>query len=391
MGCVLPFRAIIAAMRQISKAVQELERARGFAIFNRNAIIELTDCIMQKNNVLREKIMKQPALTRASTLGPIVDFVKQGNGSVERVFRAAELPLQICERPDILIPLRDQFKLVELAAQELGDDALPARLSTLSKVTGLGEYGRQFMAAPTLGTAIRHGNKIYTSILQSATRMTLTVEGGMARWTYRVTELGQVGRQKNEILAIGYMLDLLRRFAGKDWTPDRVELPGAPLQGCTAVEMLYRCEISPGNIVSTVFPAELLDIPNPAPAFGTTNSCDELPTLEDFYGYVRELVRLGLLDGHPQRTWVARRLHISVRTLQRRLKEHGTSFAEVWRSVMKQQAAELLYRSEFPISEIAYELGYSDPAHFTRAFNRWFGESPRVWRYRNSAGEKGAE
>lgn len=334
--------------------------------------------------------MRQLALTRASTLGPIMDFVKQGNGSVERVFRTAELPIRICEKPDILIPLRDQSKLVELAARELGDDALPARLSNAVGITtGLGFYGKQLIAAPTLGDAIRHGNRICSSTLQSATHMILTTRNRVACWTYQVADSGQIGRQKNEILAIGYMLDLLRRFAGKDWTPDRVELPGAPLQGRTAIETLYQCDISPGNIVSIIFPAKLLQTPNPMPVPATIDRYDELPTLEDFCGYVRELVRLGLLDGQPQRAAIAKRLHMSVRTLQRRLREHGTSFAEVWRSVVKHQAAELLCHGEFPISEIAYELGYSDPAHFTRAFNDWFGESPRDWRRRNSPGEKG--
>lgn len=328
--------------------------------------------------------MTRLALTRASTLGPIMDFVRYGNGSIERTFRAAELPLRICEEPDILIPLRDQFRLVEYAARELGDDALPARLSNSVGVAGLGLYGKQFMAAPTLGAAINHGNRIYTSILQSATDMTLNIEGSMARWTYRVIDPGQAGRQKNEILAIGYMLNLLRQFTTKDWTPSAVELPGPPFQGKSTIEMLFRCNISPGNIVATIFPAALLDIPNPTQGSGYLDDHDGLPTLEDFCGYVRELIRVGLLDGHPHRDWVAQRLHMSVRTLQRRLKEYGTNFAEIWREVRQQQATKLLSKEGLSIAEIAYELGYSDPAHFTRAFNDWFNESPCSWRQRHS-------
>lgn len=195
---------------------------------------------------------------------------------------------------------------------------------------------------------------------------------------------GAFGRQKNETLAIGYLIDAIRYFAGRCWIPTRVEFPGSPPHARAQIEALYRCEISSGNIACVLFPDELLDIRNPKPHRLVTTH-DVLPTLEDFTVYVRHLIRLGLLERRPQRAWVARRLHVSVRTMQRRLKEHGTSFAEVWRSVTSQQPIELLKHQEFPISEIAYELGYADPAHFARAFNNWFGKSPHVWRRENAA------
>jgi AraC-like DNA-binding protein len=327
--------------------------------------------------------MEQLALTRASTIGPIVDIVDRGGGSVDRVFSAAELPLRLSERPDALVPLRDQFKLVEFAARELGDDALPARLATSAGIAGLGAYGKRFIAAPSLGAAIGMGNEIIGSTLQSATRMTLTVERGLARWTYDVADPAGVGRQKNAILATGYIVDLLRRFIGTNWAPTRTEVPGAPLQGRAAIEALYRCEIVSGDQVAVSFPADFLEIPNPAPAHDDALELDgALPLTGDLCAGVRELIRLSLLDKRPQRAWVARRLNVSVRTLQRRLREHGTSFAEAVRGIVEEQAVELLRCRNVSITEIAYELGYSDPAHFTRAFVHWFGEPPQLWRRR---------
>jgi AraC-like DNA-binding protein len=40
----------------------------------------------------------------------------------------------------------------------------------------------------------------------------------------------------------------------------------------------------------------------------------------------------------------------------------------------------LLQQRNVPIADIAYQLGYSDPAHFTRAFRRWTNEAPNRWR-----------
>lgn len=330
--------------------------------------------------------MKQTALTRASTIGPILEFLKCDGASIERVFRAAELPLRLTEKPDILIPLRDQFRLIECAARELGDDALPARLAVAAGITGLGAYGREFVAANSLGDAINRGNSIYTSTLQSATCMTLTVRDEMAHWTYQVLEPIYVGRQKNEILAIGYMIQLLRRFAGPDWTPVRTQLPGSGLLGRAAVEALFRCEISHGDVVSVTFPADLLECRGPiqsrpeVPGLHST-----LPSEDDLAGCVQELIRLSLIDGAPQRSRIARRLDMSVRTLQRRLQESGTNFAELLRLSKERLAVDMLDTRGQSVLEIAYELGYSDPAHFTRAFTNWYGEAPRSWRRKRSA------
>ncbi|MGO8857849.1 MAG: helix-turn-helix domain-containing protein [Steroidobacteraceae bacterium] len=48
--------------------------------------------------------------------------------------------------------------------------------------------------------------------------------------------------------------------------------------------------------------------------------------------------------------------------------------------MLSRRAAELVSRHGNSITQIAFDLGYSDPAHFTRAFIRWFGESPQSLR-----------
>src|SRR4051812_25769389 len=81
------------------------------------------------HNRWQEQMMESLALTRASTLGPIVDHIRRGGGSIGRVFKAADIPLELIDRPTALLPLRDHFKIVESAARELDDPALPARLA----------------------------------------------------------------------------------------------------------------------------------------------------------------------------------------------------------------------------------------------------------------------
>ena len=73
-------------------------------------------------------------------------------------------------------------------------------------------------------------------------------------------------------------------------------------------------------------------------------------------------------------------MQIGARTLQRRLNDWGISFEEMLDDIRKNQAMKLLEGGNASVLEIAYLVGYSDPAHLTRAFRRWTGVSPRSFR-----------
>ncbi len=81
---------------------------------------------------------------------------------------------------------------------------------------------------------------------------------------------------------------------------------------------------------------------------------------------------------------VARALHVSVRTLQRKLEEIGTTFREVSEAVRGNLAEGYLADPAVSIVEVAFMLGFSDQSSFNRAFRRWTGESPGRWRRRQA-------
>ncbi len=323
--------------------------------------------------------MQGVALTRAGTIGPLADFVEKSGGSVARLFRTVELPLEIIEQPDRLILLRDQFRLVEEAAREIGDESLPARLSSAAGADGLGAYGRHVLSFERLGGAVSTAYRAYGDLLQASTRMELTVAGGWARWSYFITAPLTIGRQKNELLALGYMLDILRRFMGPRWTPDHIELPG-PLRARSRIESVFRGALTGGERAAVIFPAALLDQPNPHCRPDEAPVPARVPGATELAEIVRHLIGLARLTGTCDIDGIAGRLGVTGRTLQRRLAQDGTSFAALRQDLLYAEARLLLRDDRVSITEIAYRLGYSDVAHFTRAFRRWAGEAPDRWR-----------
>ena len=77
---------------------------------------------------------------------------------------------------------------------------------------------------------------------------------------------------------------------------------------------------------------------------------------------------------------IAELLAMSERSLTRQLGAAGTSYSELLTRVQSDRAGNLLRNPALSISQIAYRLGYSEPAAFTRAFTRWTGQSPLKWR-----------
>ncbi len=77
---------------------------------------------------------------------------------------------------------------------------------------------------------------------------------------------------------------------------------------------------------------------------------------------------------------VAKLTDMSVRTLQRRLKQKGLRFNDLLNQSKFEHAKQMLSDPKMSIKEVSKSLGYSDPAHFTRAFRRWSGLSPTAFK-----------
>jgi AraC-like DNA-binding protein len=107
-----------------------------------------------------------------------------------------------------------------------------------------------------------------------------------------------------------------------------------------------------------------------------------LPPMEDVTLDVRRALASRVGGGDTRIQIVARSLATSVRSLQRRLAAAGVSY-QTLRDLARKDAAERhLTDSLLSIGEVAYLLGYSEPAAFHRAFRRWRQETPQAFRQR---------
>ena len=95
-----------------------------------------------------------------------------------------------------------------------------------------------------------------------------------------------------------------------------------------------------------------------------------------FTDRTRAVLLEGLPSGHFAVDEVARRLAVSSRTLQRRLRSEGTTFKAEVDATRERLARSYLGRTRLTGTEIAYLLGFEEPNSFFRAVRRWTGTTP---------------
>ena len=95
---------------------------------------------------------------------------------------------------------------------------------------------------------------------------------------------------------------------------------------------------------------------------------------------VRRALAARVGGGDTRIQTIARILATSARSLQRRLAAAGVSYQQLLDLARKDAAERYLTDSPLSIGEVAYLLGYSEPAAFNRAFKRWRHETPRAFR-----------
>jgi AraC-like DNA-binding protein len=106
---------------------------------------------------------------------------------------------------------------------------------------------------------------------------------------------------------------------------------------------------------------------------------------ENFVERVRIAIQEKLTGRRPTIEDIADALHISSRTLQRRLQDEGLSFQRVLEEARHHLARHYLNNSVLELNEAAYLLGYNDANSFVRAFRTWEGIPPARWREQQRA------
>ncbi len=303
------------------------------------------------------------------------------------VLRSAGLTGDLFEQRRILVTTEQLFALWRAIGEVSGDPAIGLKLATESKTERFPPMGIAALSTANFGAAIQQMARYKRlaapeEILHEMSDEEWSIE---FRWTLAVEVEPAVLIEH----CFAWVMTIARHGSGTWLAPLRVELVKARPH-MKALERFFGCAVACGKARNAMVfrssdaalpfvtrNAELLEML--APQF--EHELRQRTANDDsFLELVRGAIQNKLTGHRPTIEDVARELHMSSRTLQRRLQESGSGFQRVLDEARHEMARYYLRNSVLELGEAAYLLGYEDANSFARAFRGWEGVPPTHWR-----------
>lgn len=328
--------------------------------------------------------------------GEVIRYAARHGAQPEVLLAAAGLLPKALDDPDGRLSRAAMSALWEAAAHATGDADFGLHLSTHVHPDALSIVGFVMMNEPTLGAALRALTRFFALVTEGIVphlhtggadhHAAFTLDGYSVAW--RASEDGV--RHPVEC-TLAALMPITRALTGRRLPVRTVAFAHAtPPTGTATHEAIFgvpprfsapadRLTFERGALQWPVVTASphLLDL--------LEHEADEqLDVLSgSFRTRVAGLIRSGLRGAVPTLVEVAHQLHVGERTLQRRLQAEGTSFRALTDASRRAVAEHHLAHSQTTIHEVAFLLGFSEPSAFHRAFKRWTGLTPTVYRERS--------
>ena len=323
--------------------------------------------------------------------------VRHAPGGAAAVFRAIGVPLEVVDHPGRRVPFRRYVAYFEAAAQLFGDPQFGFRLGARTRAERSGIPGYLVLNARRFRDAIRDLARALPALV-GGVRVELVEDRDPPALIWSIAApVGPAMQFTGH--ATAYLMRMLQAHRGRRWRPLRVlcAIPEPAPAGRHRVGLgcpvLFDMPLNAIEIAASDLRAERVGVDPRLHALLATYAeallTQQPATPANLEDGVRLALRDGLALGRTDLDFVADRLRMSRRSLQRALAGRGLCFAELREGERLDLARVLVGQHAQPIGEIAARLGYAETAAFSRAFRRRFGLSPRAARRRAQESECG--
>ncbi len=307
---------------------------------------------------------------------------------VDRAITNAGIDPTLLEDPDARVPLEQHIKLWSiLATQRIGLD-----LGKALGMNGMGVVGYAMRHGRTVGEALTWLQRL-KAVIHPEVVPAHTIEDDALVFARPISPVFARLREPVEAQA-GALVSVMRALSGRELPVLRVAFPLPRPDDAERHDRFFGCPVTwAAPLLEVAFPASALalELPRNDPrlfaylARKAEALAQRLPSEASHVETTRHHIGELLASGEARLGTIAQRLGLSERTLHRRLGDEGASFAGLLEEVRRERAQLLLEDRGLSCSEVAFLLGYTETAPFFRAFRRWTGTTPQVWRRNASA------
>ena len=306
--------------------------------------------------------------------------------SPDVVLRRADLPIGLFKLDRIQVSTEQFFALHRGIAEASNDPAIGLKLGTEERVERYDPVKLAALSARSFRDAVERSARYKQLTCPEEIRL---VERGNE---CAIQFLWLLAHEQEPPLLVdvcfAWIVGLGQRGTGRPIRPKRIEFQRAPTHR-DMYEAHFHCPVkfkaaqnalifskADIELPFVTYNADLLATVAPQLEAELTEQLAQKNLKEQAKGILKQLLagqRPGIQD-------LARELHLSTRTLQRRLTEQGITFQQVLDEARRELAHHYLLHSSRELNETAYLLGYEDANSFFRAFHQWEGISPGHWR-----------
>ncbi|MCC4834855.1 helix-turn-helix domain-containing protein [Shewanella sp. 10N.7] len=319
-------------------------------------------------------------LLRAEYIAPFVARLKDFDNNVYPLIEQAGLPASLLTSNHDYVSEQAVLNLLKLISAKLGSKRFSEWLFQVARTI----FVPQHLAKITLNGTVKQAIVDFTHVVNLESKQTnVHLKTGLGKvWFVRHRlKNDPIENSVAEQFALTMMVELVRSLTQAQWQPADIALQSATEVDYLNVLKLNQPQVFYGRQVTALSISDSVLAGKVKLKHGWQGVM--IPVVEGPKGFVESL-QFALLPylslGRIPVTTAADLLGLSVRTLQRRLSEEGMSYRQMIEGICFKQAKEMLSDGAISVTQISATLGYSDVAHFSRAFKRMSGHSPRVFR-----------
>jgi len=330
--------------------------------------------------ILRVDMLRRvPAVLRELGLDP--DATIAGIGVDPRIF----------DDPANEIPIASLGRLLRVAAARSGCAHVGLLIGARSGLEEQGLLGMLVRNSPDVGTALLNLTA-HLHLRDRGAVAPLLVSDGVASMGYEIYQPKVEASDQIGDAAMAMGANILRALCGRGWRPSEVLFAHRAPADLRQHRRFFDAPLHfDADRTALIFPATWLERrtsgADPVLFDALQKRIDALEgrVRADLPTELRRMLRVILLTGKGSVGELADRLGVHRRTLNRRLQARGTSLHRLVEEIRSEIARQLVENTRMSLTDIAATLGYADASAFTRAFRRWTGELPSVWRTINPA------
>src|SRR5216684_4463886 len=304
----------------------------------------------------------------------------------ETVLRQAGLPMGLFNQEKILVSTEEFFALYRGIAEASNDPGFGLKLGTEERIEHYDPIKIAALSARSFGDAVERLSRYKQLTCPEEIRVVRRGNECAVQFVWLLAH------EKEPPLLVdvcfAWIVGIARRGTGRPLNPKRFVFQRNAVHR-EMYEAHFLCPVkfksSQNALIFSKTDMELPFITHNADLLATVAPQLEAElaqqlTQRTFTEQAKGILKQLLAGQRPGIQDLARELHVSTRTLQRRLTEQGITFQRLLEEARRELARHYLLHSSRELNETAYLLGYEDANSFFRAFHHWEGTSPGQWR-----------